>query len=140
MSNFDQAMALAKARLAESFVCTADYRVCYTGTSCLGGTCADPPQIMSIACELALRRAMCAYHFPRCVTDSITFAHEVCMETCDDVKTFCNITLDEVVSVKKCTKRNFGCTGTAPPRVAGNVAPICLALLACFFILMPGWG
>ena len=49
---------------------------------------------------------MCAYHFPRCITDSITFAHEVCMETCDDVKTFCNITLDEVVSVKKCTSKN----------------------------------
>ena len=43
-------------------------------------------------------------------------------------------------SLNDWTERNFGCTGTAPPRVAGNVAPICLALLACFFILMPGWG
>ena len=37
------------------------------------------------------------------------------------------------------TGRNFGCTGTAPPRGAGNMAPICLALLACFIIMMPGW-
>lgn len=113
MANFDRAISLAKRRLSESYVCTADYRVCYPGVDCLGGTCADPPNIMSIACELALRKAMCAYHFPRCITDNILFAHEVCRETCDNVKTFCNLTLDEVVSVSKCTTRNFGCTGSA---------------------------
>ena len=47
---------------------------------------------------------MCAYHFPRCITDKIIFAHEVCMETCDDVKAYCNITLGEVVAVEKCTR------------------------------------
>jgi hypothetical protein len=113
MANFDGAIALAKRRLRESFVCTADYRVCYPGVNCLGGTCADPPNTMSIACELALRKAMCAYHFPRCITDTILFAHEVCRETCDNVKTYCNMSLDEVVSVNKCTTRNFGCTGSA---------------------------
>ena len=47
---------------------------------------------------------MCAYHFPRCITDKIIFAHEVCMETCDDVKAYCNLTLGEVVAVDKCTR------------------------------------
>ena len=45
-------MALSRKRLKESSVCSADYRVCYPGVSCLGGTCADPPAILSIACEV----------------------------------------------------------------------------------------
>jgi hypothetical protein len=62
---------------------------------------------------------MCAYHFPRCVFDQLIISHEICMELCDEVVTFCNISLDEVVPVPKCTDRNFGCTGsTAPPRHA----------------------
>ena len=52
MANFDTAIALARKRLKESFVCTADYRVCFPGVSCLGGICADPPAILSIACEV----------------------------------------------------------------------------------------
>ena len=31
MANFDSAVALARKRLAKSFVCSADYRVCYQG-------------------------------------------------------------------------------------------------------------
>ena len=107
ITDFDNALALAKQRLKESYVCTANYRVCNPGVSCLGGTCTDPPNIVSIACELALRRAMCAYHFPRCITDNIIFAHEVCMEQCDDVFAYCNITLDETVSVPKCASKGM---------------------------------
>ena len=142
MMNFDTALTLARQRLSQSSVCTADYRVCFRGRGdCLGGTCADPPAILSIACELALRKAMCAYHFPRCVNDLVTFAHEVCMETCDNVKAYCNITLDEVVAVKKCTTRNFGCLSAAPRRAGSFVPGVLVALftgiLAVFSHKMP---
>ena len=41
ITDFDNALALAKTRLKESYVCTANYRVCNPGVSCLGGTCTD---------------------------------------------------------------------------------------------------
>lgn len=134
ITDFDNALALAKQRLKESYVCTANYRVCNPGVSCLGGTCTDPPNIVSIACELALRRAMCAYHFPRCITDNIIFAHEVCMEQCDDVFAYCNITLDETVSVPKCATRNFGCVGGASRLLLTSMFPAWLFI--CTFALV----
>mmetsp|Transcript_22879 Transcript_22879/g.74666 ORF Transcript_22879/g.74666 Transcript_22879/m.74666 type:complete len:215 (-) Transcript_22879:104-748(-) len=113
MADFTTAMNLAVKRLSVSQVCTSDFRVCFPGVSCLGGECNPGPNTMSIPCELALRRAVCAYHFPRCVNDYLIFSYEVCRETCEDVSIYCNITLDEVVNIPRCTDRNFGCTGGA---------------------------
>ncbi|EKX48145.1 hypothetical protein GUITHDRAFT_137081 [Guillardia theta CCMP2712] len=112
-ADFTTAMNLAVKRLSVSQVCTSDFRVCFPGVSCLGGECNPGPNTMSIPCELALRRAVCAYHFPRCVNDYLIFSYEVCRETCEDVSIYCNITLDEVVNIPRCTDRNFGCTGGA---------------------------
>jgi hypothetical protein len=56
------------------------YTLMYTltaGVVCVGGVCRSPPARMSVRCELALRKGMCAYHFPRCVSDGITMSYEV---------------------------------------------------------------
>jgi hypothetical protein len=37
----------------------------------------------------------------------LSISLQVCMETCDDVKRYCNLTLDEVVSVDKCTRKSL---------------------------------
>mmetsp|Transcript_1518 Transcript_1518/g.3680 ORF Transcript_1518/g.3680 Transcript_1518/m.3680 type:complete len:263 (+) Transcript_1518:2-790(+) len=137
MASYNTAYELALNRLSESRVCSTTQRVCFDGVTCLGGACREPPNDMSVACELTLRRAMCAYHFPRCIFDQLIISHEVCMELCDEVVAFCNFTIDEVVRVPKCVGRNFGCTGAAA-RLGACDAVLLTSLCAVLATLLAG--
>eukprot|EP00286_Rhodomonas_abbreviata_P011133 CAMPEP_0181327748 /NCGR_PEP_ID=MMETSP1101-20121128/22286_1 /TAXON_ID=46948 /ORGANISM="Rhodomonas abbreviata, Strain Caron Lab Isolate" /LENGTH=232 /DNA_ID=CAMNT_0023436467 /DNA_START=223 /DNA_END=921 /DNA_ORIENTATION=+ len=134
--DYTQGLALATERLAVSAVCTADSRVCYEGVVCLGGECKGMPNPVSIACELALRKALCAFHFPVCVSDAVVFSNEVCMETCEEVHAYCNFTVNEVTEVPRCANRNFACTSRALPARAPSSPALCLliALLQVAFL------
>jgi len=58
MASYNTAYELALNRLSQSRVCSTDQRVCFEGVTCLGGACSEPPNDMSVACELTLRRAV----------------------------------------------------------------------------------
>jgi hypothetical protein len=58
LAAYNAAYDLALTRLSEARVCDTDQRVCGPGVGCLGGTCRNPPNDMSVSCELTLRRAV----------------------------------------------------------------------------------
>ena len=55
---------------------TSDPSCTTAGIACEGGICQPPPNPMTVSCELSLRRGICGYHFPVCVSDQVTISHE----------------------------------------------------------------
>lgn len=67
-------------------------------------------QTLSVPCDMSAKRALCAYHFPRCMDDQRIFGHMVCESTCQDMAEDCSLDLDAVTSRPKCSDRNIDCS------------------------------
>jgi hypothetical protein len=67
-------------------------------------------QSLSVPCDMSAKRALCAYHFPRCMDDQRIFGHMVCESTCQDMADDCSHSLDSVTSRPKCSDRNIDCS------------------------------
>jgi hypothetical protein len=67
-------------------------------------------QTLSVPCDMSAKRALCAYHFPRCMDDQRIFGHMVCQSTCQDMIDDCNHDLNAVTSRPKCSDRNIDCS------------------------------
>eukprot|EP00960_Hanusia_phi_P025179 739877-Hanusia_phi.AAC.7 len=113
-----------------------------------------------LCCWSDLKPQICAYHFPRCITDYLIFSYEVCSAicawsyparsqtartpqvcqmTCDDVSIYCNITLDEVRSPSPLS--HFLLSFTPPPPLLLLPPPLLsfpvLHFLIAFLFLLP---
>ena len=67
-------------------------------------------QTLTVPCDMSAKRALCAYHFPRCFDDQRIFGHMVCESTCRDMQDDCSLDLNAVTNRPKCSDRNIDCS------------------------------
>jgi len=70
-------------------------------------------QALSVPCDMSAKRALCAYHFPRCFDDQRILGHMVCDSTCQDMQDDCSLGLDQITTRPKCIDRNVDCSNPA---------------------------
>ncbi len=88
-------------------------------------------QTLSVPCDMSAKRALCAYHFPRCMDDQRIFGHMVCHSTCQDMLDDCSFELNAVTSRPKCSDRNIDCSN---PSVL--LKPLNISLLMSFILAL----
>ena len=91
-------------------------------------------QTLSVPCDMSAKRALCAYHFPRCFDDQRILGHMVCDSTCQDMQDDCSLGLDQITTRPKCIDRNVDCSNPASvPRPLDSIllllSTLSLALL-----------
>ena len=87
-------------------------------------------QTLSVPCDMSAKRALCAYHFPRCMDDQRIFGHMVCESTCQDMQDDCGLSLNDVTNRPKCSDRNIDCSNHAASLQPANLILLYLFALA----------
>ncbi len=84
-------------------------------------------QTLTVPCDMSAKRALCAYHFPRCIDDQRIFGHMVCETTCRDMQDDCSLDLNAVTNRPKCSDRNIDCSNHST-----SLQPVHFILLLLF--------
>jgi len=90
----------------------------------------DKKQALTVPCDMSAKRALCAYHFPRCLDDQRILGHMVCDSTCQDMQGDCLLGLDQITTRPKCSDRNIDCSNPSSILRPSNIILLLASSLA----------
>jgi hypothetical protein len=134
-SEFDQCKAICRA-----YVHYPTIQSCVVNETCtyvlkdwsnLQAALKAKKQTLSVPCDMSAKKALCAYHFPRCIDDQRIFGHMVCESTCQDMFDDCSIDLNSVTARPKCSDRNIDCSNHS-----ALLRPLSISVLMSFILAL----